>query len=189
MQIKRLDHAQDIRAAFVQKFIMEWQEYQIVRKKFVNQWCINESNFDRMLMWDKMRPEYPTVSFRAALALLRSLPGEVLFLSEGPNYPHACELRLEGQKYPHFVAAADARELADLIEFEWMEDARLSMNMQYFANKVLPEDVYICTPDFAKLIVFTHEWECESEYAVEAAESRLCITFGFDESFIYLERK
>lgn len=179
MEIRLLDQAQDIRASFVQKFVMDWQEFQTARKDFIQRCRINQSNFDQMLMWDRMPPNSPRASFREALALLRTLPGEVQFLSEGPSYPYSCELKLQGQKYPHFVAAADAQELADLIEFEWIEDARLFKEMRFLENQVLPEDLYVCTPEMDRLIVFTHETDDWDEDPVKACESRVCFAFGF----------
>ena len=182
MQIRLLDQPQDIRTAFAQKFVMQWPEYQAVYKEFIERCRIKQADFDRMLMWDRMRPDCPRASFRDALALLRGLPGEVQFLSEGPDYPYnyGCELHLEGQTYPHFVAVADARELADLIEFEWIEDARLFKEMCQLENQVLPHDLYICTPEMERLIVFTHETDDWDEDPIKAAESRVCFAFGFD---------
>lgn len=183
MQITLLDNAQELRAAFVKKFVMDWPEYQIVCKKFVKRWKIKQTLFDRMLMWDKMRREYPTVPFRDALALLRSLSCKVLFMSEGQNYPYddLCILRLSGKEYPHFVAMAEAQELAALIEYEWFEDARLNEQMCQLENPVLPQDLYICTPGMEHMLVFTHETPYGyDDDLVAAAEGRLCIAFGFD---------
>lgn len=184
MQITLLDNAQEIRARFSQKFVMDWPEYQTARKEFIKRWGIEKKHFDGMLMWDRMRPEYPTVSFRDALALLQTLPGEVLFLSEGPDYPDACALELEGEQFLHFIAAADARALAEQIEYEWMEDARLFAENRYLANKILPDDLYVVTPNMDRLLVFTHETtDRDAEMAdefIRQAESRLCIAYGFD---------
>lgn len=184
MQIKLLHNAESIRTVFENKFLLIWPEFQALHADSIAQRHFDKACFDSSFMWDRMRPECPTISFQNALALLRRLPGEVLFLSEGPDYPSACALKLEGKPFPHFIAAADARELADLIEYEWMEEARLFPEDCYLANKILPDDLYVLTSDMDRMLVFTHEtddYEAElTEDYIKVAKSRVCIACGFD---------
>ena len=187
MEIRLLNEqeTQTVRAAFVQKFVLDWPKYQIDHKDFIQRWGIEISHFDDMLMWDRFPKAYPCVTFREALAMLRQLPGQVLFLSEGPDYPYARKLQWDGREIPHFSAIVDAKELADRIEYEWIESARLFQDMCYLADQALPEDLYVCTQEMDRLLVFTHETtDCDAELAenyLTQAESRLCIAYGFDD--------
>ena len=161
-QIKILDNSDSIRHAFMEKFLEQ---------------------YDGSLMWHKLHCKYPSVSFATALELLHNLPGDVMFMSEGPAYDCAHPLRYQGQNYLHFVARADAKALATLIEFEWMEDARLLAQNMYLVNTILPDDLYVFTPEMDRALVFTHEtddYEAElAEDYVKQAESRVCIACGF----------
>ena len=182
-----------VRSAFMNKFVLDWPEYQIDHKKFIKRWKIERRHFDGMLMWDKMSIGFPFVSFREALTLLRGLSGEVLLLSEGPEYTygHRHSLRLAGQEFPHFVAAMDACELADRIEYEWIEgmrlmeeSVRLMTDLRYLEDAAFPDDLYVCTPEIDRMLVFTHETgDYEAERAgdyIKQAESRICIACGFE---------
>ena len=128
-------------------------------------------------MWDYMpEADYPSVSFAVALNLLRSCPGDVIFMSEEPTH------RI-GRCNTHFVARANAESLSELIEFEWMEDARLFAEDRYLADAILPEDLYVFTPEMDRMLVFTHEtsnYEAElNEDYLEQAQSRVCLAYGF----------
>jgi len=195
MKIRILNEqdAQTVRSAFVDTFVLDWQEYQIDHQKFIKRWKIEKRHFDGMLMWDKMPIDFPTVSFREALALLRGLSCEVLLLSEGPDYTygHRHSLRLAGQEFHYFVAAMDACTLAARIEYEWIESirlmeesVRLMKDLCYLEDAAFPDDLYICTPEMDRMLVFTHEThDYEAELAgdyIKQAESRICIAFGFE---------
>ncbi len=187
MEIKLLQEqdATRIRTAFMEKYLLKWPQYLKTYPDAKNRIFKNPSDFDHALMWDRMPSEYPRIPFRDALALLSKLPCKVLFFSEGPDYPasYSCEIQLEGQRFPHFAAAADARELAILIEYEWTESTRLATQACYLANQVLPVDLYVCTPELDKLIVFTHEadWDPENDDFIKESETRLCFASGFDQ--------
>ena len=90
---------------------------------------------------------------------------------------------LDGVEYKGAVARGNSKEIADRIEYEWFEDRRLSLEDAYLSDAVFPEDLYVVSPDFSHLIVFTHEndfWQAELEEPVKAGISRFCMTFGFD---------
>lgn len=188
MKIRILNEqdAQTVRSAFMHNFVLDWPEYQIDHKKFIKRWKIEKRHFDGMLMWDKMSIDFPTVSFREALALLRGLSSEVLLLSEGPAYTYGDRhsLRLAGHEFPYFVAAMDACTLADRIEYEWVESMRLTKDLCYLEDAAFPDDLYVCTPEMDRMLVFTHEThdykaELAGDY-IKQAESRVCIAYGFD---------
>ena len=190
LEIEILENSEHIRSAFMEKFLLTWPEFQVTHKDFIASLAENYHKtvdlkfYDRSLMWDRMRPEYPSVSFRAALDLLKSIDGDVLFMSEGALYPHARDLYYNGKEYKHFIAKTNTAALADLIEFEWFDEARLSMQDMYRNDYILPVDLYVFTPTMDKMIVFTHEttdWESELDDPMKAAESRVCIAYGFEQ--------
>lgn len=165
IQMELLDNYARIRAAFVNKFLPA---------SYMD--AANESACSRF-MWDYMpKSDYPSVSFAVALNLLRSCSGDVIFMSEESTY-------LIGRNNTQFVAKANAESLSDLIEFEWMENARLFAEERYLADSILPEDLYVFTPEMDRMLVFTHEtsnYEAElNEDYLEQAQSRVCIAYGF----------
>ena len=77
----------------------------------------------------------------------------------------------------------NAKELADLIEYEWYEPVRLDALGMYLAHPVLPADLYVFDASMEHLLVFTHEtdyWELEDEQPMKCAESRFCMMCGFE---------
>ena len=165
IQMELLDNYASIRAAFVKKFLPA---------SYMD--AANESAYSRF-MWDYMlEADYPSVSFAVALNLLRSCSGDVIFMSEESTH-------LIGRNNTPFVAKANTESLSDLIEFEWMEDARLLAENRYLADVILPEDIYVFTPEMNRMLVFTHEtsdFEAElNEDYLKQAQSRVCIAYGF----------
>jgi hypothetical protein len=157
IQMELLDNYASIRAAFVNKFLPA---------SYMD--SANESACSRF-MWDYMpKSDYPSVSFAVALNLLRSCSGDVIFMSEEST---------------HLIGRCNAKPLSDLIEFEWMENARLFAEERYLADAILPEDLYVFTPEMDRMLVFTHEtsnYEAElNEDYLEQAQSRVCIAYGF----------
>ena len=179
-----------LRSDFMETFLMPWSEYPIVFKDFIadlaNKYhtVVDKAFYDQQFMWDRVSPEHVSVSFVKALELLRAVDGEVLFMSEEAQYHDCCELLYEHERVSDFIAKADARELAELIEYEWFEEHRLAAQDMYRDDIVLPRDLYVFTPAMNWLLIFTHEttdWEVEVDDPLKAAESRLCIACGFDE--------
>lgn len=130
-------------------------------------------------LWDKMSPDLPEVDFAAALSLLREREGTVLFMSESESSHKSCALIHRGRQVCDFVAMADPKELADRIEYEWFESARLFWEEnRWMADAILPDDLYVFDTTLDWVIVFTHESDPDLDGTRKGAESRLCLTFG-----------
>ena len=130
-------------------------------------------------LWDKMSPDMPEVSFTEALTLLRSRQGSVLIMSESEDSHKPCSLVHHGRPMTDFVAIVDPYELADRIEYEWFESARLFWEENCcMADAILPDDLYVFDTTLDWVIVFTHESDPELDGTRKGAESRLCLTFG-----------
>jgi hypothetical protein len=127
--------------------------------------------YDVAYLWDKMSPEHPTVGLDHALAILRAREGTVLFTSEDESPYKACSLLHRGREVFDFVAMADPRELADLIELEWRIYPRL--REQAPAEPILPLDLYVFDTTLEWVIVFTHE-----TVSAKRGTDRLCRVFG-----------
>lgn len=183
MNILLLENSQHLREEFKQKFVMTWDEFQVVLKDFIDNMKRNNGivfdfkMYEESLMWDRMHPHYPKVSFVEALALLREKKGKVLFMSEDEKYPWpSCELLYNNKNIRNFIAEADSNELADLIEDEWFGFYRLAAQGRYNPNEILPADLYVFDPSMEWFIVFTHETtDVETDDPVKESESRYCI--------------
>ncbi|MBQ6570217.1 MAG: hypothetical protein IJL87_08160 [Clostridia bacterium] len=176
MDIKYLDDASGIIEAFIRRFVMSWETFQIKSKDWMEKMKkkgrpITKQWYEKSFMWDKMDPKYPSVSFKEALDFLRSHPGSVLFTSDKNNF-------FEDNDCPDLIAQADACKLADRIEFEWFESYRLAEQYMYISN-ALPEDLYVFDLALTWCVVFTHEtsdWAAElHDDMMKAAQSRVCI--------------
>jgi len=173
-----------LRHKFIQNFLISWDEFQISHKDFIENIAKNgniifdEKMYNESLMWDKMPTTYPKVSFNKALNFLKSKNHEIIFISETDNYPFAFPLTYKGENIPSFIAKADAKALASLIEYEWFESYRLAEQGMYNPDFMLPEDLYVFDDSFEWVIVFTHETlDYETESLMVEAESRLCIMY------------
>ena len=161
---------------------MTWDEFQIVLKDFIENMKRNHNiefdlkMYEESLMWDRMPPQYPKVSFAEALALLREKQGEVLFMSEDEKHPWPCELVYNNEKIKGFIAQADAMELANLIEDEWLSCYRLAAQEMYNPDEILPADMYVFDGSMNWFIAFTHETtDWETDDLTKESESRYCI--------------
>lgn len=135
--------------------------------------------YDESYLWDKMSPDLPEVDFAAALSFLREREGTVLFMSESESSHKPCALIHRGRPICDFVAMADPKELADRIEYEWFESARLFWKENCcMADAILPDDLYVFDTTLDWVIVFTHESDPELDGTRKGAESRLCLIFG-----------
>ena len=178
MNIKLLDNANDIRNAFVDRFVMPWDQFQLVRKDWVakmtkTNYPINKDWYERSYMWDRMNPDFPHVSMEEALAFLREYSTPVLFMTEKGE-----DTNYRGIKIVDYVAEADAHALAFRIEREWYDSYRLTAQYMYDPDAFLPDDLYVFDSSMKWCIVFTHEttdWESEIDNPMKAAESRYCI--------------
>ena len=120
-------------------------------------------------LWEKLSPDLPVVDFDTALSRLREREGTVLFMSESEITGKPCALLHKGRAVCDFVAMADARELADRVEYEWKEFPRLVREAPH--ELTLPEDFYVFDTALEWVIVFTHE-------TVTTPETRFCRAFG-----------
>ena len=178
MNIRLLDNTKELRKAFVDCFVMSWDEFQVKQKAWIsemanNNYPINIDWFEQAYMWDRMNPDFPRVSMDEALAFLKEHSGYVFFMTEkGEN------INYQGKKSVDFIAEADAHTLAARIEQEWYGSYRLAEQNMYDADAFLPDDLYVFDSSLKWCVVFTHEtadWESELDNPMKAAESRYCI--------------
>lgn len=178
MNFKLLENTKEISEAFIARFTLSWEEFQIEMKDFIMK--IEEKNYpvdfafyEQSLFWDRMGRKYPYVSMDEALAFLREHCGSVYFMGEkGEDGPW------RGKRIVDFIAETDAHSLAQTIEKEWFDSYRLAMQNMYDPDAILPEDLYVFDPSMNWCVVFTHEtsdWESELDDPMKATESRVCI--------------
>lgn len=177
MKIKVIDNARDIREAFIKRFVMSWEEFQVKQKDWIADrkisYPVNSAWYEQSYMWDKMSPDFPRVSMEAALAFLREHSGPVFFMTEKGEGKCYKDKRMVG-----VIAEADAHTLAARIEQEWYDSYRLAEQNMYDADAILPDDLYVFDASMKWCVVFTHEttdWESELDDPMKAAESRYCI--------------
>lgn len=170
MNISLIDNGGAIRQAFIEKFTVLWHKSNSHPTTHKNRY-----------LWELM--DHRAVSFATALVLLRSMTGEVLFMSEIESKPSCQGIRMDGTERKGCVTKMNAAQLAGLIEYEWNEGWRLSALNMHFPDAVLPDDLYVFDAAMEHLLVFTHETDCwglELEQPMKAAESRFCMMCGFE---------
>lgn len=178
MDIRLLDNAAQIRKAFVSRFLLTWEEFQVQHKEWIAKntdfgFPISIEWYDRSYMWDRVNSDFIGVSMDEALSYLRRHSGPVLFMSELGEDTH-----YRGERIVDFVAEADAHTLADKIRKEWFDAFVLTPQNMYDPDAFLPDDLYVFDTSMKWCVVFTHEnefWECEIDEPMKAAESRYCI--------------
>ena len=178
MNLKLLDNTKDISKAFIDRFVMSWEEFQVKQKAWIAemakpQYPINIDWYEQSYMWDRMNPDFPCVSMEEALAFLREHSGPVFFMTEKGE-----DIYYQGKKSVDFIAEADAHTLAARIKQEWYDSYRLAEQNMYDADAFLPDDLYVFDSSMMWCVVFTHEttdWESELDNPMKAAESRYCI--------------
>lgn len=180
MNIRLLENAKEIREAFMDRFVLTWEAFQVRQKAWIaemakNNYLVDLAWYERSFMWDRMDPGFPRVSMKEALAFLREQDGSVLFMGEKDE-----RIAFRGRRVDDFIAQADAQALADEIEREWFDAYRLAQQELYDADAFLPDDLYVFDPAMNWCAVFTHEtddWESEIDDPMKASESRCCILF------------
>lgn len=185
MKIDVLQGAQHLRERFIQKYVVTWEQFQILYQDFIEErakkgYPIDKEWYHQAYLWDKMHPDFKAVSFSASLASLRQKSGYVLFMSEDETHNYPGKLFPLTERITNFVARMDSVELAELIEREWFDDYRLAEQNMYNPAPVLPEDLYVFDESMEWFIVFTHEtadWESETDEPMKAAASRYCIVY------------
>ena len=177
MHIKLLDNAKDIRKAFLNRFVMSWDEFQIQHKDRIakmakTNYPITIERYESAFMWEKMNPNSANVSIKDAVAFLKECSGSVFFITEGGNSAF-CQL-------VDFTAEADANALATRVEQEWYDNYRLEAQNMYNPDAFFPSEVYVFDTSMEWCVVFTHEttdWESELDDPMKAAASRVCIIY------------
>ena len=178
MEFKLVENTKELGEAFIDRFILTWEEFQIEMKDFIaemkkNDHPVDFAFYEQSLFWDRMGPKYPCVSMEEALAFLRGHNGPVLCMGEKSE-----DGSWHGKRVVDFIAEVDAHDLATKIDQEWYDSYRLAMQDMYDPNAILPEDIYVFDWEMTWCVVFTHEttdWESELDDPMKAAESRVCI--------------
>lgn len=178
MNFKLLDNTKDISEAFIDRFVMSWEEFQVERKDFIAEMAkknhpVDFAFYEQSLFWDRMGLKFPDVSMAEALAFLREHSGPVFFMGEKGE-----DGFWQGRRVVDFIAEADSHALAEKIEQEWYDSYRLAMQNMYDPDAILPDDLYVFDSSMNWCVVFTHEttdWESELNDPMKAAESRVCI--------------
>ena len=178
MDFKLLDNAKDIGEAFIARFVMSWDEFQVELKDFIaamekKNHPVDFAFYEQSLFWDRMRRNFPCVSMDEALKFLRKHSGPVFFMGEKGE-----DGFWRGKRVVDFIAEADSHALAKKIEQEWYDSYRLAMQDMHDPDAILPGDLYVFDASMNWCVVFTHEttdWESELDDPMKAAESRVCI--------------
>lgn len=162
-----------MREDFIDAFVLSKEDFAMIHPAYREELEAAGGDFDRWYaetyLWDKLSPDLPVADFDTALSLLRGREGTVLFMSESEITGKPCALLHKGREVCDFVAMADARELADRVEYEWKEFPRLTGEAPQ--ELTLPEDLYVFDTSLDWVIVFTHE-------TVTTPETRFCRAFG-----------
>lgn len=178
MEIEYLDDITEIAEAFIKRFVLSWESFQIKQKDWIDKmskqnYPIDRQWYDQAYMWDRVDPAFPRVSIKEALEFLREHFGTVFIMTEKGKGQY-----FQGTKTIDFIAKTDANQLADRIEYEWFESYRLVSQYRYISD-ALPEDLYVFDSTMKWCVVFTHEttdWEAEkADDWMKAAQSRYCI--------------
>lgn len=178
MDYRLLDNITHISKAFIDRFVLSWDEFQIEMRDFIDEMekknhPVDFTFYEQSLFWDRMSPKFPYVSMTEALAFLREQAGSVFFMGEKGE-----DGFWRGKRVIDFIAEADAHSLAEKIEQEWFDSYRLAMQNMYDPDAILPGDLYVFDTSMKWCVVFTHEttdWESELDDPMKAAESRICI--------------
>ena len=178
MDFKLLENTKDLSEAFIARFVLSWEEFQVEMKDFIAEMekkshPVDFAFYEQSLFWDRMGPKFPYVSMEEALVFLRGHSGPVFFMGERGE-----EGFWRGKRVVDFIAEADAYDLATKIDQEWYDSYRLAMQDMYDPDAILPSDLYVFDASMEWCVVFTHEttdWESELDDPMKAAESRVCI--------------
>lgn len=181
--IALVDNANEIRQAFIEKFTMTWDEFQITHKEWIEALAAKNYTvtYEELHLWSLM--DHRAISFEKALEFLRTMQGDVYVMSESESHPGCQTFEIDGVEHKNCVLKTNAKELAGLIEYEWYEPYRLYALGMYLTHTILPADIYVFDVSMQHLLVFTHEtdyWELEDEQPMKCAASRFCMMRGFE---------
>ena len=133
-----------LRQAFIRKFTMPWEEFQVTHKDWIDGLAAKNHTvtYGELYLWDLM--DHRAISFATALDFLRSMSGEVYVTSERESNGGHHEFEIDGAEYTEVVIRGSAAELADLIEYEWYEPYRLdALGMYLTHNGVVRESAKV----------------------------------------------
>ena len=175
MDFNFLENTKALSEAFIARFVLSWEEFQVEMKGFIAEmekknYPVDFAFYEQLLFWDRMDSKFPCVSMEEALAFLRGHSGPVFFMGEKGFG--------RGKRVVDFIAEADAHDLATKIDQEWYDFYRFAMQDMYDPDAILPSDLYVFDASLDWCVVFTHEttdWESELDDPMKAAESRVCI--------------
>ena len=113
MDYKLLNNAKAIGEAFVARFVMTWEEFQVEQKDFIAEMekknhLVDFTFYEQSLFWDRMPRNFPCVSMAEALKFLRKHRGPVFFMGEKGE-----DGSWRGKRVVDFIAEADAHALAE----------------------------------------------------------------------------
>ncbi|MBE6617877.1 MAG: hypothetical protein E7627_08080 [Ruminococcaceae bacterium] len=180
MKIDLISNASETRQKFTRKFCLTFDEYIKAYPDIIETYAkmgkvFGEEIFRKKFMWDKMSTYFSAISQTSAIEFLKGIDRDVLFMSEGEDFNGSCHLKLGGQLHKGFLARGNAKELAELIEYEWRESWKQAIQDQYF-DCSLPEDLYVFDESMKCVLVFTHEGDGAT--MEEQMNHRYCKAYG-----------
>ncbi len=184
MEIKLLDNAIEVRKAFIDQFVLSWEEFQIKNQDLITTYCLDVNWYNEAYLWDKLDFDFHIATFSEALSALKAHTGNVLIMSEGETHDQPGELFCDNERIKNFIAQVNSEELAKLIEKEWFYSYELAARDMYDPCPVLPEDLYVFDESMSWLIVFTHEtteWDFDENDFMKQAQTRYCIIYNRNE--------
>ena len=84
MEIEYIEEIAEIGDAFIKRFVLSWENFQIKHKDWIEKmskqnYPINKLWYDQAYMWDRMDSTHPGASMKEALDFLREHSGTVFF--------------------------------------------------------------------------------------------------------------
>ena len=187
MEMALIENGRGVRRAFIEKFTMTHEEFMKKHRGLPPYDRDFPETVETLFIWDRLNRDKTgirEVPFAKALELLKTLSGDVLLMPEhSPCCGVFCQMA-QGIDREDCVKKANAKGLAELIEYEWYETWRLSRQDEYLENVMLPDDLYVFDVSMDHALIFTHEfdeWDKEdTEDFMVCADSRWCFAYGFD---------
>ena len=184
MDFKLLDNAVEVRKAFIDRFVLSWEEFQIKQQEWLVTYGIDIKWYNEAYLWDKLNFDFSIATFSEALSAIKTHTGNVLIMSEGELHHQPGELFYNNERIKNFVAQINGEELTKLIEKEWFDSYKLAARDMYNPCPILPEDLYVFDESMSWLVVFTHEttdWDFDENNPMKQAETRYCIIYNKNE--------
>lgn len=170
MEYRLLSNPGEIRRLFMERYVESYEEFRERHKEWIARLhtAFHKEYYDKMFMWDRLIPGSCAIRFADALARLKNNTGEVLFLTESTQCGTRQFCRLNNRD--EFAAAADGKDLAQCISYEWYTECELFEQGRCLADPILPSDLYVFDGSLSWCLIFTHETD-----ETESADSRFCL--------------